>query len=340
MTFKIAVVGATGNVGREMLKIISERSFPAREVVALASKNSAGTKIPFGDHTIEVRDLDSYDFSGTDICLMSAGHALSKRMSPIIAESGCTVIDNSSAWRYDSDVPLIVPEVNPESIHLSSRKNIIANPNCSTIQLVVVLKPLHDYANIKRVIVSTYQSVSGAGKKGIDELIYNTESVLTQKPVKSKVFTKNIAFNIIPCIDVFMDDAFTKEEWKVLAETQKILDPKIKISCTAARVPVLIGHAESVNIEFKKSIAPDEARAILDKALGCRVIDNPKNGEYMTPAESLDQDSVFISRIRKDATIKHGLSLWIVANNLRKGAALNAVQIAELLAKKTSEKSE
>ncbi|ADR52270.1 aspartate-semialdehyde dehydrogenase [Candidatus Liberibacter solanacearum CLso-ZC1] len=336
MTFKIAVVGATGNVGREMLNIIYERGFPISKIVALASKRSVGIKLPFGNKTIEVEDVNSYDFSKTDICLMSAGHAFSTKMSPKIAEKGCVVIDNSSAWRYDSDVPLIVPEVNPETISLASRKNIIANPNCSTIQLVVVLKPLHDIAMIKRVVVSTYQSVSGAGKKGIDELLIQTKSFSENKKIENHVFTKDIAFNIIPHIDIFMDDGSTKEEWKVVAETQKILDPNIKISCTAARVPVFIGHSESVNIEFENNITVEKARTVLSKSSGCVVIDKPEKNEYATPIECVNQNPVFVSRIRKDMTVKSGLNLWIVANNLRKGAALNAVQIAELMIKNTN----
>ncbi|XCE53651.1 aspartate-semialdehyde dehydrogenase [Candidatus Liberibacter asiaticus] len=332
MTFKVAVVGATGNVGREMLNIICERGFPISEVVALASERSAGTKVPFGKETIDVQDVKSYDFSDTDICLMSAGHAVSSQMSPKIAANGCIVIDNSSAWRYDSDVPLIVPEVNPQTISLASRKNIIANPNCSTIQLVVALKPLHDLAMIKRVVVTTYQSVSGAGKKGIDELLAQTKAILAKKTIENRVFTKNIAFNVIPHIDVFMDGGSTKEEWKVLVETQKILDPNIKVSCTAARVPVFIGHAESVNIEFEKDISIKDAVAAINKSKGCIVVDKPDKNEYITPVESIRRDLVFVSRIRKDPTLKSGLNLWIVANNLRKGAALNAVQIAELVA--------
>ncbi|AKK19874.1 aspartate-semialdehyde dehydrogenase [Candidatus Liberibacter africanus] len=331
MAFKIAVVGATGNVGREMLNIVYERGFPVSEIVALASERSVGTKLPFGDKTIEVQDVNSYDFSNTNICLMSAGNALSTKISPQIAKTGCIVIDNSSAWRYHPDVPLIVPEVNPETISLASRKNIIANPNCSTIQLVVALKPLHDLAIIKRVIVSTYQSVSGAGKKGVNELISQTESVLAQKKIKNQVFTKNIAFNIIPHIDVFLDDGYTKEEWKVIVETKKILDQNIKVSCTAARVPVFIGHSESVNIEFEKDISIQSAINAINQSLGCVVVDKIEKSGYTTPIECIGRDPVFVSRIRKDPTVKSGLNLWIVANNLRKGAALNAVQIAELL---------
>ncbi|MBY7649292.1 MAG: aspartate-semialdehyde dehydrogenase [Candidatus Liberibacter europaeus] len=333
MAFKVAVVGATGNVGREMIKVLSERSFPISDMIALASSRSVGLKLPFGDNTIEVQDLDSYNFSGTDICLMSAGSALSTKISHKIADTGCTVIDNSSAWRYDPEVPLIVPEVNPKAIDLCSSKNIIANPNCSTIQLVVVLKPLHDYADIKRVVVSTYQSVSGAGKKGMDELLEQTESFFDSRIKKPQIFTKNIAFNVIPHIDVFMDDNSTKEEWKVVVETKKILEQDIKISCTAVRVPVLIGHSASVNIDFGNNITAEQARLILNKSSGCKVIDQPKNGIYITPAECVNEDYVFISRIRKDTTLKNGLNLWIVANNLRKGAALNAVQIAELFTK-------
>ncbi|PTM96191.1 aspartate-semialdehyde dehydrogenase [Mycoplana dimorpha] len=331
MGFKIAVAGATGNVGREMLTILSERGFPADEVVALASSRSVGTEVSFGDKTLKVHNLDTYDFSDTDICLMSAGGAASLKYSPKIGAQGCVVIDNSSAWRYDAEVPLIVPEVNPDAIVGFTKKNIIANPNCSTAQLVVALKPLHDRATIKRVVVSTYQSVSGAGKDGMDELFNQTRAVFVADPIESKKFTKRIAFNVIPHIDVFMEDGYTKEEWKVLAETKKMLDPKIRVTCTAVRVPVFIGHSESVNIEFENEITADEAREILREAPGCQVIDKHENGGYITPYESAGEDATYISRIREDATVEHGLNLWVVSDNLRKGAALNTVQIAELL---------
>ncbi|MBX3596462.1 MAG: aspartate-semialdehyde dehydrogenase [Rhizobiaceae bacterium] len=331
MGFKVAVAGATGNVGREMLNILEERGFPADEVVALASRRSQGTEVSYGDRTLKVKALDSYDFSDTDICLMSAGGNVSKEWSPKIGKQGCIVIDNSSAWRYDADVPLIVPEVNPDAVDGFTKKNIIANPNCSTAQLLVALKPLHDAATIKRVVVSTYQSVSGAGKEGMDELFTQSRAVFVADPVEAKKFTKRIAFNVIPHIDVFMEDGYTKEEWKMLAETKKMLDPKIKLTATCVRVPVFIGHAEAVNIEFEKPITPDEAREILREAPGCLVIDKRENGGYITPIESAGEDATYISRIREDATVENGLAMWIVSDNLRKGAALNAVQIAELL---------
>ncbi|WP_299869291.1 aspartate-semialdehyde dehydrogenase [uncultured Hoeflea sp.] len=331
MGFKIAIAGATGNVGREMLNILSERDFPVSEVVALASSRSVGTEVSFGDKTLKVKNLETYDFSGTDICLMSAGGSVSKTWSPKIGAQGCVVIDNSSAWRYDADVPLIVPEVNPDAISGYTKRNIIANPNCSTAQLVVALKPLHDHAKIKRLVVSTYQSVSGAGKDGMDELFNQTRAVFVADPISSQKFTKRIAFNVIPHIDSFMEDGYTKEEWKVLAETKKMLDPKIKVTCTAVRVPVFIGHSESVNIEFESEISAEEARNILRDAPGCQVIDKHEDGGYITPYESAGEDATFISRIREDATVENGLNIWVVSDNLRKGAALNTIQIAELL---------
>ncbi|MEH6720616.1 MAG: aspartate-semialdehyde dehydrogenase [Aurantimonas endophytica] len=331
MGYKVAVVGATGNVGREMLNILAERGFPADEVVALASRRSLNTEVSYGDKTLKTKPLDQYDFTGTDICLMSAGGDVSKEWSPRIAATGCVVIDNSSAFRYDQDVPLIVPEVNADAIVGFSRKNIIANPNCSTAQLVVALKPLHDFATIKRIVVSTYQSVSGAGKEGMDELFTQSRAVFVADEIENKKFTKRIAFNVIPHIDVFMEDGSTKEEWKVMVETKKMLDPKIKVTCTAVRVPVFIGHAEAVNIEFEKPITADEARDILREAPGCLVVDKRENGGYITPYESAGEDATYISRIREDQTLENGLNIWIVADNLRKGAALNTVQIAELL---------
>ncbi|MBB4003841.1 aspartate-semialdehyde dehydrogenase [Aurantimonas endophytica] len=331
MGYKVAVVGATGNVGREMLNILAERGFPADEVVALASRRSLNTEVSYGDKTLKTKPLDQYDFTGTDICLMSAGGDVSKEWSPRIAAKGCVVIDNSSAFRYDQDVPLIVPEVNADAIVGFSRKNIIANPNCSTAQLVVALKPLHDFATIKRIVVSTYQSVSGAGKEGMDELFTQSRAVFVADEIENKKFTKRIAFNVIPHIDVFMEDGSTKEEWKVMVETKKMLDPKIKVTCTAVRVPVFIGHAEAVNIEFEKPITADEARDILREAPGCLVVDKRENGGYITPYESAGEDATYISRIREDQTLENGLNIWIVADNLRKGAALNTVQIAELL---------
>ena len=331
MSFKIAIAGATGNVGREMLNILEERGFPASEIIPLASSCSVGKEVSYGDKTLTVKNLEAHDFSTTDICLMSAGGSVSKKMSPKIGAQGCVVIDNSSAWRYDAEVPLIVPEVNPEAIDGFTKKNIIANPNCSTAQLVVALKPLHDKANIKRIVVSTYQSVSGAGKDGMDELFNQSRAVFVADPIENNVFTKRIAFNAIPHIDVFMEDGYTKEEWKVLAETKKMLDPKIKVTCTAVRVPVFIGHAESVNIEFENEITADEARDILREAPGCLVVDKHEDGGYVTPYECAGEDATYISRIREDATVENGLNIWVVSDNLRKGAALNTVQIAELL---------
>jgi len=331
MGFKVAVVGATGNVGREMLNILEERGFPADEVVALASRRSQGTEVSYGDRTLKVKALDTFDFSDTDICLMSAGGEISKEWSPKIGKQGCVVIDNSSAWRYDSEVPLIVPEVNPDAVEGFRKKNIIANPNCSTAQLVVALKPLHDVAKIKRVVVSTYQSVSGAGKEGMDELFEQSRAVFVADPVSAKKFTKRIAFNVIPHIDVFMEDGYTKEEWKMVAETKKMLDPKIKLTATAVRVPVFIGHSEAVNIEFENPISAEEAREILREAPGCQVVDKHEDGGYITPYESAGEDATYISRIREDITVENGLALWVVSDNLRKGAALNTIQIAELL---------
>ena len=331
MGYKVAVVGATGNVGREMLGILAERSFPADEVVALASPRSQGTEISFGDRILKCKTLDHYDFSDVDICLMSAGSSVSKEWSPRIAAAGAVVIDNSSQWRYDSDVPLIVPEVNADAVASFRKKGIIANPNCSTAQLVVALKPLHDRAKIKRVVVATYQSVSGAGKDAMDELFSQTKSVFTLEETESKKFPKRIAFNVIPHIDVFMEDGYTKEEWKMMAETKKILDPKIKLTATCVRVPVFIGHSEAVNVEFEQPITADEARDILRSAPGCLVIDKPEPGGYVTPYECAGEDATYISRIREDATVENGLSMWVVSDNLRKGAALNAIQIAECL---------
>ncbi len=331
MGYKVAVAGATGNVGREMLNILAERGFPADEVVALASRRSQGTEVSYGEHTLKVKALDTYDFSDTDICLMSAGGAVSKEWSPKIGAQGCVVIDNSSAWRYDADVPLIVPEVNADAIVGFAKKNIIANPNCSTAQLVVALKPLHDRAKIKRVVVSTYQSVSGAGKEAMDELFTQTRAIFVNDPVEAKKFPKRIAFNVIPHIDVFLDDGFTKEEWKMVAETKKILDPKIKLVATCVRVPVFISHSEAVNIEFESEITADEAREILREAPGCLVVDKREPGGYVTPHEAAGEDATYISRIREDPTVEYGLVMWVVSDNLRKGAALNAVQIAEVL---------
>jgi aspartate-semialdehyde dehydrogenase len=332
MGYKVAIVGATGNVGREMLDILAERAFPADEVVALASRRSQGQEVSFGDKTLKVKALDTYDFSDTDICLMSAGGETSKEWSPRIGQQGCVVIDNSSAFRYDVDVPLIVPEVNADAVVGFTKRNIIANPNCSTAQLVVALKPLHDEATIKRVVVSTYQSVSGAGKEAMDELFNQTRAVFTAGDIKEGgKFTKRIAFNVIPHIDVFMEDGYTKEEWKMVAETKKMLDPKIKLTATAVRVPVFIGHAEAVNVEFERPLSAERATEILRSAPGVLVIDKRENGGYMTPHEAAGEDATYISRIREDATIENGLNFWCVSDNLRKGAALNTVQIAEVL---------
>ena len=331
MGYKIAIVGATGNVGQEMLNILDERKFPVDTLVALASRRSQGKEISFGDKTLKVQTLDHFDFSDTDIVLMSAGGSISTEWSPKIAAQGCIVIDNSSAWRYDLDVPLIVPEVNPDAIDGFTRKNIIANPNCSTAQLVVALKPLHDAASIKRLVVSTYQSVSGAGKEAMDELFNQTRAILVADPVESHKFTKRIAFNVIPHIDDFMEDGYTKEEWKILAEVKKILDKKIKVTCTAVRVPVFVSHGEAVNIEFERELLPDDARDLLREAPGCMVVDKREDGGYVTPYEAAGDDATFISRIREDITVEHGLNMWVVSDNLRKGAALNTIQIAELL---------
>src|SRR5499427_8876986 len=331
MGFKVAVVGATGNVGREMLGILSERTFPADEVVPLASRKSVGAEVSYGDQTLKVKALDYYDFSDVDICLMSAGSAVSKEWSPRIGAQGAVVIDNSSCWRMDPDVPLVVPEVNADAAAGFRKKGIIANPNCSTAQLVVALKPLHDKAKITRVVVATYQSVSGAGKEAMDELFAQTKSVYTLDEAEAKKFPKRIAFNLIPHIDVFMEDGYTKEEWKMVAETKKILDPKIKLTATCVRVPVFISHCEAVNLEFEQPITADEARDLLRNAPGCLVIDSREPGSYVTPYEAAGEDATYISRIREDATVENGLSMWIVSDNLRKGAALNAIQIAECL---------
>jgi aspartate-semialdehyde dehydrogenase len=334
MGFKVAVVGATGNVGREMLGILAERSFPADEVIALASRKSQGVDVSYGDRTLKCKALDHFDFADVDICLMSAGSAVSKEYSPKIAAKGAVVIDNSSCWRYDADVPLVVPEVNADALAGFRKRGIIANPNCSTAQLVVALKPLHDHARIKRVVVSTYQSVSGAGKEAMDELFTQTKAVFTASDIATKTFPKRIAFNLIPQIDVFMEDGFTKEEWKMVAETKKILDPKIKLVATCVRVPVFIGHSESINIEFEEPVSVEEARQILARAPGCVVLDKREPGGYVTPYECAGEDATYISRIREDATVENGLVLWCVSDNLRKGAALNTIQIAEALIKR------
>ena len=331
MGYKVAVIGATGNVGREMLNILDEREFPVDEVFPLASRRSIGREVSFGDANLKCRDLDTFDFRGIDFALMSAGSAISKEWSPKIGAQGCVVIDNSSCWRYDVDVPLIVPEVNADAVKGFRKKNIIANPNCSTAQLVVALKPLHDRAKIKRVVVATYQSVSGAGKEAMDELWDQTKGIFVTDTPAPKNFTKQIAFNVIPHIDVFMEDGFTKEEWKMSAETKKILDPKIKLTATCVRVPVFVGHSEAVNIEFENPITAQEAQDILREAPGILVVDKREPGGYVTPIECVGDFATYVSRIREDQTVDNGLSMWIVSDNLRKGAALNTVQIAETI---------
>jgi aspartate-semialdehyde dehydrogenase len=334
MGFKVAVVGATGVVGHEMLSILAEREFPADEVFAVASERSAGAEVSFGeDAVLKVKDLDQFDFKGVDIALFSPGAKVSTVHAPRAAKAGAVVIDNTSQFRMDPDVPLVVSEVNPEAIAQYKKRGIIANPNCSTMQLVVALKPLHDRARIKRVVVATYQSVSGAGRDAMDELFNQTRSVYVNDPIKKEQFTKQIAFNVIPHIDVFMEDGETKEEWKMAVETRKILDPDIAVTATCVRVPVFIGHAEAVNVEFEQPLDEDEARKLLKAAPGLSVVDHRVDEGYVTPQESAGEDLVYVSRIRKDPTVPNGLNLWVVADNLRKGAALNAVQIAEILAR-------
>ncbi|WP_368345377.1 aspartate-semialdehyde dehydrogenase [Pelagovum sp. HNIBRBA483] len=339
MGYKVVVVGATGNVGREMLNILAEREFPVDEIAALASRKSLGTEVSFGDKTLKTLDLDAFDFTGWDIALFAIGSDATKTYAPKAAASGCVVIDNSSLYRYDPDVPLIVPEVNADAIHGYSKKNIIANPNCSTAQMVVALKPLHDRAKIKRVVVSTYQSVSGSGKEAIDELWDQTKGMYVPgQELAPSVYPKQIAFNVIPHIDVFLDDGSTKEEWKMVAETKKIIDPSIKVTATCVRVPVFVGHSEAINIEFEDFLDEEEARDILREAPGIMVIDKRENGGYATPVECVGDFATFISRIRQDSTIENGINLWCVSDNLRKGAALNAVQIAEVLGQKVLQK--
>jgi aspartate-semialdehyde dehydrogenase len=333
MGFKVAVVGATGNVGREILSILAERQFPVSEVYAVASERSIGSEVSFGeDDVLKVIDLDRFDFKGVDIALFSPGAKVSAVHAPRAAKAGAVVIDNTSQFRMDPDVPLVVPEVNPAAIAHYKRRGIIANPNCSTIQMVVALKPLHDLSPIKRVVVATYQSVSGAGREAMDELFTQTRGIYVNDPMKKERFTKQIAFNCIPHIDVFMEDGSTKEEWKMAAETRKILDPGIAVTATCVRVPVFIGHAEAVNVEFSGPLSEARAREALKKAPGVTVIDHRQDEGYVTPVESAGDDSVYVSRIRRDPTVENGLNLWVVADNLRKGAALNAVQIAEVLA--------
>ena len=339
MGYKVVVAGATGNVGREMLNILDERLFPVDEIAALASRRSQGTEVSFGDKTLKVRDIEQFDWTGWDIALFAIGSDATKLHAPRAAAAGCVVIDNSSLYRYDPEIPLIVPEVNPEAIHGYKTKNIIANPNCSTAQMVVALKPLHDRARIRRVVVSTYQSVSGAGKEGMDELWDQTKGMYVPgQEVAAKKFPRQIAFNVIPQIDVFLDSGDTKEEWKMVAETKKILDPRIKVTATCVRVPVFVGHSESINIEFEDFLDEDEARDILREAPGILVVDKREPGGYTTPVECVGDFATFVSRIRQDVTVENGLNLWCVSDNLRKGAALNAVQIAELLGNRVLKK--
>jgi aspartate-semialdehyde dehydrogenase len=339
MGYKIVVVGATGNVGREMLNILDERQFPVDEIAVLASRKSLGTEVSFGDKTLKTKDLATFDFTGWDMALFAVGSEATKEFAPKAAKAGCVVIDNSSLYRYDPEIPLIVPEVNPDAIMMYSNKNIIANPNCSTAQMVVALKPIHDRAKIKRVVVSTYQSVSGSGKDAIDELWDQTKGMYVpgqEKP--AKVYPKQIAFNVIPHIDVFLDSGDTKEEWKMIVETKKIIDPSIKVTATCVRVPVFVGHSESINIETEEFLDEDEARDILRESPGILVIDKREDGGYVTPVECVGDYATFISRIRQDVTVENGLNMWCVSDNLRKGAALNAVQIAELLGRRVLKK--
>jgi aspartate-semialdehyde dehydrogenase len=332
MGYKVVVAGATGNVGREMLNILAEREFPVDEIAALASRKSLGTEVSFGDKTLKTKDLDTFDFKGWDIALFAIGSDATKIYAPRAAAAGCVVIDNSSLYRYDPQVPLVVPEVNAAAVDGYKKKMIIANPNCSTAQMVVALKPLHDRARIKRVVVATYQSVSGAGKDGMDELWNQTKAVYNPVDnVPPRKFSKQIAFNVIPHIDVFLDDGSTKEEWKMVAETKKILDPKIKVTATCVRVPVFVGHSEAINIEFEEPLDWQEAQDILREAPGVMLIDKREAGGYITPVECVGDYATYISRVRQDSTVDNGISLWCVSDNLRKGAALNAVQIAEVL---------
>ncbi|RYG13541.1 MAG: aspartate-semialdehyde dehydrogenase [Caulobacteraceae bacterium] len=331
MGYRVAVVGATGNVGREMMNILEELNFPVDKIHALASRKSRGVEVAWGDKTIKCEDMQTFDFSSVDVVLMSAGGSVSKEWSEKIGKAGPIVIDNSSAFRMDDDVPLIVPEVNPDAIKLATKKNIIANPNCSTIQLVTALRPLHDAAKIKRVVVSTYQSVSGAGKEGMDELWNQTKAIYGLGDAKPKKFPKQIAFNVIPYIGSFNEDGYTDEETKMWKETHKMLDPNIKLTVTCVRVPVFVGHSEAVTVEFDRPISPDEARSILREAPGVQVIDKQEHDGYITPVDAAGEHAVYVSRIRKDHTVENGLAFWVVSDNLRKGAALNAVQIAQLL---------
>ena len=340
MGYNVVVAGATGNVGREMLNILAEREFPVDNIAVLASRRSLGTEVSFGDRTLKTQDIEQFDFKGWDMALFAIGSDATKKYAPIAAKAGCVVIDNSSLYRYDHDVPLIVPEVNADAILGYAKRNIIANPNCSTAQMVVALKPLHDRARIKRVVVSTYQSVSGSGKDAIDELWDQTKGMYVPgQEVAPSVYPKQIAFNVIPHIDVFLEDGSTKEEWKMVAETKKIIDKSIKVTATCVRVPVFVGHSESINIEFEDFLDEEEAREILRQAPGVMVIDKREPGGYVTPVECVGEYATYISRIRQDSTIDNGINLWCVSDNLRKGAALNAVQIAETLGNRVLQKA-
>ena len=336
MGYRVAVVGATGNVGREMLNILAEREFPCDEIAAVASSRSTGDEIEFGEtgRMLKVKNLEHFDFTGWDIALFAVGSGPTSIHAPRAAAQGCVVIDNSSLYRMDPDVPLVVPEVNPDAIDGFRAKNIIANPNCSTAQMVVALKPLHDAATITRVVVSTYQSTSGAGKAGMDELFEQSRAIFVGDPVEPRLFTRQIAFNVIPHIDIFLDDGSTREEWKMVVETKKILDPKIKVTATCVRVPVFVGHSESINIEFAEEISAERAQDILREAPGIMLVDKREDGGYVTPIECVGDFATYVSRVREDPTVDSGLNLWCVSDNLRKGAALNAVQIAELLGRR------
>ena len=336
MGYRVVVAGATGNVGREMLNILAEREFPIDEIAAVASGRSQGLEIEFGESgkMLKVQNIEHFDWTGWDMALFAIGSEATKKFAPIAAAAGCVVIDNSSLYRMDPDVPLIVPEVNPDAIAGYKARNIIANPNCSTAQMVVALKPLHDYATIKRVVVATYQSVSGAGKEGMDELFEQSRNIFVGDTADARKFTKQIAFNVIPHIDVFLDDGFTKEEWKMVVETKKILDPKIKVVATCVRVPVFVGHSEALHVEFEKEISAKKAQSLLREAPGIMLVDKREDGGYVTPVECVGDYATFVSRVREDPTVENGLALWCVSDNLRKGAALNAVQIAELLGRR------
>ncbi|WP_373474921.1 aspartate-semialdehyde dehydrogenase [Sphingorhabdus sp.] len=336
MGYRIVVAGATGNVGREVVNILTEREFPADEVAVLASSRSQGIEIEYGDtgKMLKIQNIENFDWAGWDMAIFAIGSEATKKFAPIAAAAGCVVIDNSSLHRMDPDIPLIVPEVNPDAIDGYKRKNIIANPNCSTAQLVVALKPLHDYANITRVVVSTYQSVSGAGKEGMDELFEQSRNIFVGDSAEPKKFTKQIAFNVIPHIDSFLEDGYTKEEWKMMVEVKKILDPKIKLTATCVRVPVFVGHSEAVNIEYDREMSAAKAKSILREAPGIMLVDKHEDGGYATPIEAAGDDATYVSRVREDPTVDNGLAFWCVSDNLRKGAALNAVQIAELLGRR------